>query len=204
MTIEELAKAVDERREFSSREQEEAFALIFQRFLALNDPLAITFAKFNFENFLNGYVETAANDLSDNFKAEIAKRHKMAAVKAAPFYADAIYFLCRFLLQKNQMEIAAALCRLFLKEKQAALAQIDPLTLSYLKHFSQTKDKNRTANGDPIKQAQASIYAAVNVQQARQELTGGFLTDPFEPAFKEFEPAIRPILAQISLKKQRG
>ncbi len=183
--------------DLTTEEQELLFIATFQGFLSNTDPVATPFIKINLENVLSGYVTEEAT-MSSSFIDRISHAIEILQQKSVPIHADGVYFLCRYFLQKRKVRSAMHFCVLFLSDiTEEEEDSLDIVTLSYLHHFAMNHDEKES--NDLNKMGMALRYSAIERQKARQNLTPGFLEDPFECLFLEYEPQVRRIMALASL-----
>jgi hypothetical protein len=183
--------------DLTTEEQEILFIAAFEGFLNNTDPVALPFIKINIENILSGYI-TEESAMSATFIDQVSTTIEILQKKPVLFYADGVYFLCRYFLQKRKVRSAMHFCVLFLSSiTEEEEESLDIVTLSYLHHFAMNHDEKES--NDLNKMGMALRYSAIERQKARQNLTQGFLDDPFECLFMEYEPQVRRIMALASL-----
>lgn len=188
---------IKKRLDLTTEEQELLFIAAFQGFLNNPDPVAMHFIKINIENLLSGYI-TEEPVMTSSFIDKISHAIEILQTKPVLMYADGVYFLCRYFLQKRKVRSAMHFCVLFLSSiSEEEEESLDVVTLSYLHHFAMSHDE--TASNDVNKMSMALRYSAIERQKARKSLTPGFLEDPFECLFTEYEPQVRRIMALASL-----
>ena len=200
MTKEEVQQLLFLRRNLSQQEQIGALTAILDDFVSRCDPCELYFAAFSIEHFLSGYITTEPQEnlhsasLSE-FLDHIPDWLRRCAGQSAQKEGQVLYYICRFLVAKNQMSRVRELCAEFL-ERDDREGQLDTITYSYIRHFSQ-KNENVQVQAHPGKLLQADVYIRYSAEEARKQISRHFLDDPYESVLHEYPVHIRGTFARL-------
>lgn len=200
MTKEEVQELLFLRRDLSHEEQIWTLTAILDDFVSRCDPCELYFAAFSIEHFLSGYItpdleKNLSNVYLSEFLDNIPDWLRRCAGQNAQKEGQVLYYICRFLVAKNQMSQVRELCSEFL-ERDDREGQLDTITYSYIRHFSQ-KNEDVQVQAHPGKLLQADVYIRYSTEEARKQISRHFLDDPYESVLYEYPAHIRGTFARL-------
>lgn len=189
-------------QDLTNEEQETIFVLVLDNFINNYNKLEQYFGKFNIEHLLDGYISYERTIPSDFFIDSLSIFLNNPNLKQdTNLYSETIYFLVRFLNQKEYFKTSTKLCRSYL-DQNPDVNQIDCLTFNYLTYFSNfNEDEHIKPPSDHIAMLKAEEFTQAVIKKARDSLTFNFVDDPLEPMFGE-KGIKRNLLANLYYKNR--